>query len=582
MKKTKKTQTVLGLDIGRVNTRAGLLGVQQGAYGLLGSGQAVTSLGKDSHVGSGVQTASTLLQKESGRRLLDSKGDLIFSTSGQSLAIDQLGLSVSAGPRLRTALLGLTSGGSLKAAQQLADSMPLTVCGRFGLEDLVHLPALVDRLVRLRSDLILITGGENDGAVAPVLQLIEAARLACLLLPRSLRPEILFAGNPSLHGQVQRRLDPVISSVRISANLQPDMDQTELLLAQVILDDLILRHWQKRIEGLKDLRHLADPCRGTMGFGLGRMIRFLSQAYAGEAVDAQLRGVMAVDLGAESTVLAAAFANDLRLIHQPTWDLSEGLTAAEALNWNPVQVGIRTARMYINNHKLRPALIPSDVVELALSQSLARLRLRKAVSKLNVHYPDFGASMIQGLPAFYEPIIASGSVLTAAPTPGQSMLILLDGLQPCGVTTIVLDRHHILSVLGVLAPSLPILPVQVLDSQAFTNLGTVISPVSSAKDRKTMMVVKVLTESQGAYTAEIIQGTIRRLPLPVGETAKMLLTPTHDTDIGFGGPGVGGQLVVRGGVLGIVVDARGRPLCLAEDEESRFEQIRQWLWALGG
>jgi hypothetical protein len=95
-------------------------------------------------------------------------------------------------------------------------------------------------------------------------------------------------------------------------------------------------------------------------------------------------------------------------------------------------------------------------------------------------------------------------------------------------------------------------------------------------------VVRVMTDAGESYSAEITQGLLRRLPLPSGTPARLTLKPTAETDIGFGGPGVGGRLAVTGGVLGLVVDARRRPLNLPEGEEARLEQLRKWLWALGG
>ena len=44
----------------------------------------------------------------------------------------------------------------------------------------------------------------------------------------------------------------------------------------------------------------------------------------------------------------------------------------------------------------------------------------------------------------------------------------------------------------------------------------------------------------------------------------------------------GGSLKVTGGALGVVIDARGRPLRLPSDPGRRGELYRKWLWMLGG
>lgn len=168
-----------------------------------------------------------------------------------------------------------------------------------------------------------------------------------------------------------------------------------------------------------------------------------------------------------------------------------------------------------------------------------------------------------------------------APTPGEAMLILLDGLQPCGITTMVLDRYHLSPLLAVVGEAQPVLPVHVMNSDAFVNLGTVIAPISRAQQGEVTLSAAVETSSGQKYAVDIEQGTLRRLLIPEGESAVMELQPDKRTDIGFG-RGVGGRVKVTGGLMGVVVDARGRPLRLPEEDEARVEQLRRWLWSLGG
>jgi len=145
----------------------------------------------------------------------------------------------------------------------------------------------------------------------------------------------------------------------------------------------------------------------------------------------------------------------------------------------------------------------------------------------------------------------------------------------------VLDRHHLLPLLGKLGEAEPVLPVHVLSSPAFENLGTVISVVASAPRGRSLLVVHVETESGKTFSAEIQQGTLKRLEIPHGETGVLDLVPHRRVDIGFGGQGQGGRLKVVGGALGVVIDARGRPLRLPEKVDMRIELIQQWRRMLG-
>jgi hypothetical protein len=161
--------------------------------------------------------------------------------------------------------------------------------------------------------------------------------------------------------------------------------------------------------------------------------------------------------------------------------------------------------------------------------------------------------------------------------------MLLDAIQPTGITTVILDRNNISAALGAAATINPTLSVQVLDSGTFSNLGTVISPVSNARMGTPVLRVQMtLKDSGDEIKLDVKQGSLEVLPLSPGQIASLYLRPYHRADIGMG-PGKGGSLKrVVGGALGVVIDARGRPLQLSDDAARRQEFMRKWLWTLGG
>jgi hypothetical protein len=187
-----------------------------------------------------------------------------------------------------------------------------------------------------------------------------------------------------------------------------------------------------------------------------------------------------------------------------------------------------------------------------------------------------------GLLPWFEPILATGSVLTRAPNLAHSLLMLLDGLQPTGATTIVLDQNHIAPALGVAAAVNPVLAVQVLDSNSLMYLATVITPLGNARPGTPILRVKISYDGGGETSLEVKQGALEMLPLPFGQTARLQLQPLHRYDVGMGGPGRSGGLQVMGGAVGVVIDARGRPLSLPEDPSLRQELMNRWLSTLGG
>jgi hypothetical protein len=196
-------------------------------------------------------------------------------------------------------------------------------------------------------------------------------------------------------------------------------------------------------------------------------------------------------------------------------------------------------------------------------------------------FPRYAAILKAGLTPLFEPILAGGGALANAPSPGQSLLLLLDAIQPVGVTTVILDQNNLLPLLGAAASRNNLLPVQVLESGAFMSLGTVVSPVVTANYGSQILRARMLYEDGTEARADLKFGNIEILPLQAGQAARLNLQPASRADLGFG-PGRGGTIPVSGGALGVVFDGRGRPLNLPEDAGRRRELIKKWNWTLGG
>jgi hypothetical protein len=145
-----------------------------------------------------------------------------------------------------------------------------------------------------------------------------------------------------------------------------------------------------------------------------------------------------------------------------------------------------------------------------------------------------------------------------------------------------LDQHNLAAPLGAAAAINPYLSVQVLESSAFLSLATVITPIAKARPGTPILRLRVTYDSGDETSLDIKQGTLEALPIPMGEAARLKLQPLHNSDVGMGGPGRGGSVRVVGGILGVVIDARGRPTLLPKDTTRRQDLYKKWLWTLGG
>jgi hypothetical protein len=150
-----------------------------------------------------------------------------------------------------------------------------------------------------------------------------------------------------------------------------------------------------------------------------------------------------------------------------------------------------------------------------------------------------------------------------------------------GLTTVILDQNNLLPLLGAAAGRSTLLPVQVLESGAFMSLGTVVAPLASGSYGSPVLQSRLVYEDGTEARAELKYGAIELLPLPSGQTARLVLHPLGRVNAGFG-PGRDGTVTVSGGALGVVFDGRGRPIPLPADPGRRRDLIQNWHWSLGG
>jgi hypothetical protein len=298
-----------------------------------------------------------------------------------------------------------------------------------------------------------------------------------------------------------------------------------------------------------------------------------------------------VDVGAASTTIAAAFDGHPFLTVRGNLGVAFGgerllqEQGVETLTrWIPEPVTEDEILGILINKELYPASTPQEPRELWLEQALVREAIRGTLEVARPGWKPGVAQIYPHLLPLCDTIIISGGVLVNTPRPGQIALMVLDALQPIGVSTLVLDKYGLASALGSVAAVKPLAAVETLDSGGFVNLATVVSPVGRARPGDTILRVKMTYDDGSGFSVEVQYGNIEVLPLLPGQQAILELRPTkrHRFDVGLGGPGRGGKRRVNGGLAGLIIDARGRPLRLASEPEERQVQARQWLWDVGG
>jgi hypothetical protein len=474
--------------------------------------------------------------------------------------------------------IGLLEDISTESAKNLASTTYARVVETMSLNDRRGTVARLDTILQIRPDLIVVAGGIEGGAKGSVINLLEAVGLACYLMPKEQRPEVLYAGNSELVKDVQESIG-TLANLHIAPNVRQSYESEQLTPSQPALAQIFRLVRSRQLRGIQEVDLWTGNHLMPSATAFGRTIRYISKEYAHTH-----KGVLGVDIGASATTVASAFSGDLRISIHPGLGLGENLPEildmcpmGDIMRWVSIDVSEGYVRDYIHNKAIYPTSLPITADELAIEQALACQAMQLAIKQARKAYPlDLPGSM-PGLLPWFEPIVASGSVITKAPTRNQALMMILNGLQPTGVTTIALDRNNLAPSLGATASVTPLLTIQSLDPTNFINLCTVISPVGNAPLGTPILRVRMTSDDSIESELEVKHGSLAVIKLPAGQAGTLHLTPLHRFDVGMGGLGRSGTVKVIGGVLGVVIDARGRPLRMPAEPARRRELLNSWL-----
>jgi hypothetical protein len=260
------------------------------------------------------------------------------------------------------------------------------------------------------------------------------------------------------------------------------------------------------------------------------------------------------------------------------------------LRWVPFDKNISELQSEIKNKMIRPTTIPQTINDLIIEHAVAREALRLGLQHhktiatrlkgLTVER-TVGDLLDQGLEETYidmmnfSVICGTGGLLSHAPKRIQTLLILTDAFQPEGVVKLFQDSVFMMPHLGVLSTVDSKAAWQIFDKDCLVHLGTVVAPKGQSREGSEVMAVKLEMPDGSTIRENLRFGEIKRIPLGVGEVAKMEVEPNRDMNIGSG-PGRSLNATVNGGEAGLILDARGRPIIIPDDSEERKRKLVDW------
>ena len=582
---------LLIVDIGTLFTHVALIDQVAGEYRAVARTQALSTLeAPESNAWVGIRAAIRLIEQITARRLTTDDAPMMPQQANGN-GIDAVLFTSSAAGTLPVVIAAIseeTSGDSLRRVAQatytlILDSITFDEQREKVLaEGESWIDHQLSSLVRLPGATVLMAGGVEGGNVIPL------ERLAHMLGFTVLRPEqqtdheyahVLFAGNSAALDVVHEALSTIVP-ITPAPNIRPTLEQEQLLPARNELIRLYSEKVLPKLAGYNRLRSISNTPIRTTSECFMPITRFLS-------VHTQ-RHVLCIDIGALNTACYAAYndrlATALLTNNGTAYGCSGVLDRAgneHVLRWLPFDLSNQALHEQILNRLLRPQIVPITQEDLFLNQALAREALRPVLHELQQEWPTFE----------FDLIVATGGVLTHVAHPAEALLMLLDVLPIAKEATtlvldIYLDRDGLLPMCGALAWVNADAAFCVLEQDALRN-GPLAScvVVHSTGTPGTLAVEVELTPVSGpAVTIPVMHGEIRRIPLPPGRRGTLHLRPAPQVRIGTNRPGEDVQsdvAAIQGSTLGIVIDARGRPLQPGTVAAERQQQIWGWLAQLG-
>ena len=592
-----KLRSILATDCGSTTTKAILIELMDGEYRLQVRGEAPTTVEAPfEDVTRGVLNAVGEVEELSGRKLLD--GENILTPQNGDEGVDIYVSTSSAGGGLQMMVAGVVKSMTGESAERAALGAGSIVMDVLASNDGRMPHQKIQRIRQLRPDMILLSGGIDGGTTKHVVELAEILHAANPKprLGKDYKLPVIYAGNNKAQSEITKTLAEM-TDLTIVKNIRPVLERENLTPSRDKIHDLFMEHVMQQAPGYKKLMSWTDaPIMPTPG-AVGSLIEMIAKQ---ENIT-----VVGVDIGGATTDIFSVFQEQFNRTVSANLGMSYSVcnVLAEAgmenvLRWVQFDINEIDLNNRIGNKMIRPTTVPQSMEELMMEQAIAREALRlsfiqhkafavnlKGIQKERTISDAFeqsesGLSLVNMMEL--DLLVGSGGVMSHAPRREQSARMLVDAFLPEGITQLAVDSIFMMPQLGVLAnidkedlkEDARKAAVEVFEKDCLIRLGTCISPVGKIKPNMIVMTAEI-TLSEGKpehYTVKA--GELLRIEVPF-EPVKAILTPGKGLDIGAG-KGETIETTIYGGVVGLLLDGRGRPFILPGSRTERIASLQKW------
>jgi uncharacterized protein (TIGR01319 family) len=406
---------------------------------------------------------------------------------------------------------------------------------------------------------------------------------------------VIYAGNKDAVGFVKERLGSKTALV-VTDNIRPVLERENLAPARNKIHDLFMEHVMAHAPGYRKLMTWTPvPIMPTPG-AVGLIIEAIAREEGINAIGVDIGGATTDVFSVFQSVFNRTVSANLGMSYSVSNVLAEsGLP--NIVRWVPFDIGEADLRNRIKNKMIRPTTIPQTLEELVVEQAIAREALRLAFEQhKSLAVGLKGVQQERTISDTFEQtatgetlvrldhldlLVGSGGVLSHAPRRVQAAMMMLDAFLPEDVTELAVDSIFMMPQLGVLSTVHPTAARDVFEKDCLIRLGSSVAPVGVGREGQPMLRVSLELPGGSREELSISYGSMRLVPLAEGQTAKGVLHPEKGFDIGAG-RGKDREVTLKGGVVGLVFDGRGRkPFGLPTERRKLIAKLNEWNEALG-
>ncbi|MCC7164080.1 MAG: glutamate mutase L [Anaerolineae bacterium] len=590
--------SILVADVGSAATKVGLVDLVSGEYRLVGATRTMSTVdAPNEDLMIGVRQGIMQLEALTGRRLLDAKNALIRPTRLDGDGSDAFVAVTSAALPLHAVVIGLSRDYSVACAGQAVNSTFAIVdhtiavdeeSGRWGTTAsdgrAGGASAAVEKLATLKPDLVVMVGGIDGGAVAPLREMANIVAAVGAAMDEDSRPFVIFAGNHMARGDVVERIGGLMQ-VSVVDNVLPALDRANPGPLQAEIENLYRKRRIERLPGFDKLAAWAEKGVMTTADAFTRVTEYLARKY-------QLR-VLGVDLGAGATTMVRADGNRTQRAVVEEESVGYGLDALlertgieTIMRWLPTPLEAAEVHAGLLNQSVRPQAVPTRWQDTTALNAAGREILMHTADVWHdqLRSQEFGATNGHAQAGFADSdlVLLSGAPVARGSKPTSLLLMLLDALQVRGIFSVAADNAGLAAAMGAVAAVNSEAAAQALENDCLVTWGTVFVPDVVARAGEPLALVAHVEPARGGkLEADVKLGSLELIPLGEGEKANVELRAGRGVSWGPSARGNIFKREVQGGTVGVMIDARGRPLPMDENMDRQRERMQRWMWEAG-